>query len=201
MKNVYVKDASMYEAMRKALGKRIRIGANFPEDIRASRSDKVIWVSWDDWSRELFFGFASEMSRSLRATWWGVLVTTPDPEKYFHHQFNCYPAILGNELRGPSEYLAAIAADPGRSPADAISFNSITVLAGDSSGQWAGYFNRDFELGLVVTHSTELPPYPYDTFTDPLTAASSLLPDDGAHLKSDSAFRQLFRNFGAATAE
>jgi len=200
MTNVYVKDPSLYAAMREAISRRIRVGIDFPADIRSVSPDKIVWVSWDDWTRELFFGFVSELSRSLRATWWGILVTDPDPEKYFHHHFTSYPAILGNELSSPREYLAAIAADPGGSPADAISFNSVRVLVGDSSGQWAGYFNRDFELGVLVLHDVELPPYPYDTFANPVAAASNLLPDEGTHLMSHFAFKQLVSNYGASTA-
>lgn len=200
MTNVYVKDWSLYAAIREAASRRVRIGIDFPADIRAVGSDKLVWVSWDDWTRELFFRFVSELSRSLHATWWGVLVTDPDPEKYFHHHFACYPAILGNELSSHREYLAAIAADPGGNPADAISLNSDTVLLADSSGRWAGYFNRDFGLGVLVTHGTELPAYPYDAFPDPISAASNLLPDEGAHLKSNSAFSQLVSSYSASTA-
>lgn len=200
MTNVYVRDLSQYAAMREAIGRRVRIGIDFPADFRAVRPDKIVWVSWDDWTRELFFSFVSRLSRSLDAQWWGILVTDPDPEKYFHHHFSCYPAILGNELPGPREYLAAIGADPGGSPADAIMHNSRTVLVGDSSGRWAGYFNHDYGLGALVLHDLELPQYPYDAFADPTSAASALLPDEGTHLTSDPAFKQLVKNFSATMA-
>lgn len=200
MTNVYVKDRSLYLVMREAIGKRIRIGKDFPADVRANRTDKIVWVSWDDWQRGLFFDFVSQLSKALQATWWGITVTDPDPERYFYHHFSCYPAILGNELSTVREYLGAIGADPGGSPADAISHNSVTVLLGDSTAQWAGYFNREYELGVFVLHDMELPPYPYDTFADPVSAALNLLYDDGAHLMSHPEFKQLVSNYGAATA-
>lgn len=198
MTNVYVKDRSLYVRMREAFEKRIRIGMDFPADVRVDRRDSIVWVSSDDWRRGLFFGFISELSRFLHAEWWGVLVMEPDPERYFYHHFSCYPAILGNDFSSQQEYLAAISADPGGSLADSITDNSGVVVAGDGTGRWAAYFNRDFELGVFVLHDMELPPYPYDTFADPVAAASNLLPDDGAHLMSHSEFKQLVSNYSAA---
>lgn len=64
------------------------------------------------------------------------IVLRPDPVHYFHRHFNKYPAFEITREDSEQTYLAALNADPGGSPTDAIITNWWTCVIVPPSRKW-----------------------------------------------------------------
>ncbi|CAG4893547.1 hypothetical protein [Paraburkholderia gardini] len=73
----------------------------------------------------------------------------PDPFAYFHDNFDKYPAIVFGSDHNESEYVSALAADPGGSPADALAFNAERYVVFPDGDDWFVYADEAKETAAL----------------------------------------------------
>lgn len=79
-----------------------------------------------------------------------ISVLDPDPKNYFYHNFNYYNMLnLPIDITG-AEYLGNLATGPFKSPADAILYNSETVVWVPNNKRWAIWGQRDYEICILA---------------------------------------------------
>ncbi|MCE3234202.1 MAG: hypothetical protein K0Q50_382 [Vampirovibrio sp.] len=78
------------------------------------------------------------------------LTLDPDPVQYFHKEFSCYSAFQFPLHINDESYAQAFQNDPGHSPADALLFNSTTVIWFPNSLNWGIWAERDLEIAILA---------------------------------------------------
>ena len=85
-----------------------------------------------------------------------MVVLEPDPEVYYHANFDRYGALrLGREAPS-SEYSSALWAEPKGSPADALVHNSGVITWCGSSTTWAFWGERQWGIGIAAARSADM---------------------------------------------
>jgi hypothetical protein len=78
-----------------------------------------------------------------------VVSLKPDPLNYFHHHFSKYPAVVFRPEHDVRDFVDSLNADPGGSPADAISNNSERYVVLPLPGDWIIYADLKQELAAM----------------------------------------------------
>lgn len=97
-------------------------------------------------SRDFFSAIKSQLSSGLDH--FILVVTEPDPFKYFWKNFNWIPVIIIDQQLDFKDYVRFLNADPGGSPADAIIHNSGRVIVADNNLKMIFMFMRRQEVGI-----------------------------------------------------
>jgi hypothetical protein len=130
---------------------------HLPEQVFKSPLSLFVFINSDEIFHTVSFfqrikSFLSQIEESRLF----LAVIEPDPKDYFFHHFGKYSIVEMSVEDTNDDYLRIAQEDPGNSPADAIGFNSRVVLLFSSSGRWAIYVDRDYELGIVGFADKEL---------------------------------------------
>jgi hypothetical protein len=114
-----------------------------------------------------FFGFICEdFDNTMSADFWDFLlhpltksfndnhvliaVLDPDPKDYFYSNFGYYNMLNLPATATGAQYLKSLATGPLESPADAILYNSETIVWVPSGGRWAIWGQREYEICILA---------------------------------------------------
>jgi len=75
------------------------------------------------------------------------IVLDPDPIRYFYPHFHKYPLLEIGSEDSEDDYIAALNADPGTSPADAVGINWSEYVMLPPSKTWFIHTRRDSRSG------------------------------------------------------
>jgi hypothetical protein len=102
------------------------------------------------WQTKTFFGLVTRDPCFAEDGDWVIFALEPNPFLYFHRLFGMFPLIVGSSLASASDYIEAIHADPGDSPADAIATRSDVVVVSSRYGSALYCFDErsDFCAGF-----------------------------------------------------
>ncbi|MDE8564824.1 hypothetical protein PNH38_13220 [Anoxybacillus rupiensis] len=116
-----------------------------------------------DWTMDKdFWRTIQQLSRQTKDNYVLTAVLDPSPVEYFYKEFNYYNWMKLPVNLSPDEYLDVLELGPEESPADAVLYNSYTVIWLPPSMKWAIWGERSYGvcvLGLQdVNNSADLLP-------------------------------------------
>ncbi|MBS2773238.1 hypothetical protein KFV09_17300 [Anoxybacillus rupiensis] len=116
-----------------------------------------------DWTMDKdFWRTIEQLSRQTKDNYVLTAVLDPNPVEYFYKEFNYYNWMKLPVNLSPDEYLDVLELGPEESPADAVLYNSYTVIWLPPSMKWAIWGERSYGvcvLGLQdVNNSADLLP-------------------------------------------
>lgn len=157
-----------------SIGSLIDKEKTIPEQVFDSRLSNFAFISIEDIFSEEFFDKMKKFLSQINENDFRVFAIEPDPESYFYHNFGKYPLLMFSMDSTAQQYVSAVFADPGESPADAIGYNSSSLLVYSSSYRWAIYGSRDFEVGIFASESTALSDIFHQIYDDNLDVETAI---------------------------
>jgi hypothetical protein len=156
-------------------------GAALPDQVFRATVAAYYVIDFDQlWSEEFFCDMQRLTVRAGDASF-TFAVMKPDPDDYYYASFGKFPVLQFTTEEGADRYIAAIHDDPGKSPADAIAYNSEVIIIYPRSMRWAIYCDRNLEIGILAVMDEDLaaaiPVTPQSmTLFTPTEAVAQLLP-------------------------
>lgn len=101
-----------------------------------------------------------ELARASGDTEIYMSVREPNPVNYYFSHFGYYNALKMSSHSSGKEYFSLLAKEPKTSPADAIRYNSGTIVWMPMSGKWAIWGERSYSicvLGFAKDSKTKTP--------------------------------------------
>ncbi|GEM_PF-3259273 len=127
---------------------KILTGEDFPQKVLADKYEYAILFDFETvFSEDLFSVIKGLMERTTTEIFY-LLVAEPNPFSYFFKSFNRLPVISISRDLSFKEYIAALNADPGGSPADALIFNSSILYIVSEDLDIIYFFDRKNEIGI-----------------------------------------------------
>jgi len=149
----FLDEYSEYSINRKFVSDVIKCNTAFPDQVFTGRMRQFLFISFDLVLTRQFFTHTKSFIQAIGESAFLFSVIDPDPNTYFYKHFSKYSVIDFSITDTEEDYMAALDADPGDSPADALMHNTNSVLMHSSSSNWAIYAER--ELGIGVCSFTD----------------------------------------------
>lgn len=146
----FLNDPSEYLLNRKVVSEIIVPNALFPDRVFTDRFGHFQFVTFDQILMRPFFLNIKDFLQAIDEDTFQFSVIDPDPEEYYYGNFFKYSVVTFSSTDTGEDYIVALNADPGRSPADAIMHNSNSVLIYSFSCRWAVYGERDLGIGVCA---------------------------------------------------
>lgn len=125
-------------------------GKRLPEQVFKEGFSIFYFIEFDEIFTKLFFNKLIKFLYLENESEFIMYVTDPNPETYFLNYFNQYPIVKFSDDNTDEEYLQILLEDPGNSPADAIIYNSNTIVFFSESSEWLIYGDREMEVGVIA---------------------------------------------------
>ncbi|GGJ65704.1 hypothetical protein GGR02_000606 [Anoxybacillus voinovskiensis] len=116
-----------------------------------------------DWAMDKdFWSIIQQLSKETKDDYVLAAVLDPNPVEYFYKEFNYYNWMKLPVNLSPDEYLDVLELGPEESPADAVLYNSYTVIWLPPSMKWAIWGERSYGVCILgfqdVNNSADLLP-------------------------------------------
>ncbi len=144
----FLNERSEYTINRKFVSGVIKCEFAFPDQVFKDCMKQFLFITFDQVLMRQFFTHMKSFMHAIGENSFMFSVINPDPNTYFHKHFSKYSVIDISIADSEDDYIAALNADPGNSPADAIMHNSNSILIHSTTSNWAVYAER--ELGIAV---------------------------------------------------
>jgi hypothetical protein len=133
-----------------------------PEQVFREQFNYFLFEEFD-WAMDKdFWCTIQQLSKETKDDYVLTAVLDPNPVEYFYKEFNYYNWMKLPVNLSPDEYLDVLELGPEESPADAVLYNSYTVIWLPPSMKWAIWGERSYGvcvLGLQdVNNSADLLP-------------------------------------------
>jgi hypothetical protein len=143
-----IREKSDFHEMWKLVNAIFRVGHCMPDQVLNKSFTKFFFEEFDYGMDPLFWNAVIQpLALASGDTHVLIGILDPDPVNYFYHAFgyyNWFKLSIDNETA--NDYSDVLISGPERSEADAILYNSETVIWVPMSGKWAVWGERSVEL-------------------------------------------------------
>ena len=125
-----------------------------PEFVFSSNYSGFLFFAFDKIFTKDFFRRTEKFLRKFDEDIFWLSVMDPDPKEYFFNHFRHYGIIECIVDDTDSDYLDALNADPGGSPADALIHNSNIIAVVSPSADWIIHGDRAADVAVCAFRTT-----------------------------------------------
>lgn len=149
LENLYVREKNEFDKLNAMVKSIFDKEARLPEQVFCQpfnffMFEEFDWtISGDFWNTVKNIAFETKDDFILTA------VLEPSPEEYFYKEFNYFNWVKLPVNLSADEYLEALELGPEESPADAVVYNSYTVIWLSPSMKWAIWGERNYGISII----------------------------------------------------
>lgn len=148
-KNFFMKDIQQFNESKKKINEAFNTEKKLPEQV-FRQSFKNFKFEEFDWAMDLeFWNTLKKLALQTKDDFVLVAVLDPNPIEYFYKEFKYYNWIRLPIDLSVDEYYEILEYGPEESPADAILYNSYTVVWLSPSMRWAIWAEREYGICIV----------------------------------------------------
>lgn len=145
-----------FKEMELLVRKTFLLGCDVPNQVFNSSFGNFLFQEFDWALTPNFWDSAIQLfSHVLEDDYILVALLEPNPVSYFHQTFGYYNWFKCPLNINGHDYWEILEKSPKQSPADALLFNSETVIWLPSSLKWAIWGNRSYGLCIIAFHDKE----------------------------------------------
>ena len=148
---VFATDEHRLDDEYSSIASLVDVKNDLPSQVFVPGFSNFTFINFDDIFTGNFYEKISGFQRQINDDELTVFMLKPDPRLYFYHHFGNYPLMKFPASSSNKEYISALFADPGGSPADAVVYNSSVLLFYSTSLRWVIYGSRDFEVAIFAS--------------------------------------------------
>jgi hypothetical protein len=122
----------------------------FPLSVFAKPPSSVAFIDYSYVPSQDFFEVLKKLCRAMHVDGFSFLTTDPDPGTYYDMHFHWLPGAWFSRDDAAKTYTDFMMHDPGKSPADAISYRADEVMIVSDSSSFICYGTRVTDLVVVA---------------------------------------------------
>lgn len=149
LQSLFIKNTEVFEQRKRLVCQAVSLHRTLPEQVFATGYHRFLFEEFDWCMTPDFWPCLQNLASVSGDPTVLLAVLDPDPENYFFRTFGRFSwADLPTSLSA-SDYWDVLNVAPDSSPADAVLFNSFTVVWMPPSGDWAIWGQRRFGVCIL----------------------------------------------------
>lgn len=158
--NLFVRDNKEFNEFKEMIIAIFNIENNLPEQVFDKKFGDFKFEEFDWTMSGEFWNTLKKLAIQTKDDFVLTAVLKPNPVKYFYKEFNYYNWIKLPVNLSADEYYEILEVGPEESPADAVVYNSYTVVWLSPSMKWAIWGERDYGISVIgfnkMSHQNKL---------------------------------------------
>ncbi|PLR77523.1 hypothetical protein CU633_10000 [Bacillus sp. V3-13] len=161
--NFFVREKKEFDELKVMVNANFNLECKLPEQVfcqqfRYFKFEEFDWTMSGD-----FWNTLEKLAIETKDNFVLTAVLEPNPEEYFHKEFNYYNWVKLPVGLSADDYFEILEFGPEESPADAVLYNSNTVIWLAPSMKWAIWGERDYGVCVIgindISYRNKLLPY------------------------------------------
>lgn len=141
-KNFFIKNKDEYNKIREMVSEIFKIESSLPNQVFSKKYEDFKFEQFDLVMRGDFWNTLKQLAIQTNDDNILLAVLDPKPEEYYYKEFNYYNWIKFPVDLSVNEYYEILQYGPENSPADAVYYNSFTIVMFSPSMKWAIWGER-----------------------------------------------------------
>ncbi len=150
VENLFVKELDEFKRIYDYINCIFNIGKALPEQVFNDKFSNFMFEEFDWTMSGEFWDEIKTLAVKFNDNQIYMLVLDPDQVNYFCKEFNYFNCIKLPISLEKKEYIEALESAPEGSPADAILYNSFTVVWTSPSMRWGIWGQRDYGISIIA---------------------------------------------------
>jgi len=158
----FIRDNKEYNELKEIVSATFNIESKLPEQVFTQKYGDFKFEEFDWTMSSEFWNTLKKLANQTNDEFVLIAVLEPNPEEYFYKEFNYYNWIKLPVDLSADEYHEILEIGPEESPADAVVYNSYTIVWISPSMKWAIWGERDCSICVIgfndISHRIKLSP-------------------------------------------
>lgn len=146
----FIEDSKVFERTTIQLSKVCNINSAWPNNMFNDNFKFFECAEFDFIYSEAFFSSLVDFLKRLNEESFTFYTLNPQPHQYFYHHFKKYSVANIPVSNTYEDYNSFLNRDPNDSPADALTYNSETVVIFSQNSSWAIIGSKDWEVAIIA---------------------------------------------------
>ncbi|AST05460.1 hypothetical protein AF2641_00140 [Anoxybacillus flavithermus] len=146
---LFVRDKKEFNKLIEMASDAFYLENRLPKQVFREQFNYFLFEEFDWAMDEDFWSTIQQLSKETKDDYVLTAVLDPNPVEYFYKEFNYYNWMKLPVNLSPDEYLDVLELGPEESPADAVLYNSYTVIWLPPSMKWAIWGERSYGVCVL----------------------------------------------------
>jgi hypothetical protein len=156
LETLFVRDDKEFNELWRMANDIFYLERRLPKQVFREQFNHYLFEEFDWAMSEDFWDNICKLARKAKDDFVLTAVLDPDPVEYFHKEFHYYNWIKIPIGLPSDEYFAVLELGPEESPADAVLYNSYTVIWISPSMKWAIWAERNYGVCVLGSQDTSI---------------------------------------------
>jgi hypothetical protein len=153
IKNFFVKEANEFKQIYNDINGIFNVEKGLPEQVFNDRFSNFLCEEFDWTMSDKFWDLLKTLAIKSNDDQIFMMVLDPNPVDYYHKEFNYYSCLKFPISIVNTEYFETLEIGPDESPADAILYNSFTIVWTSPSMKWGIWGQREYGVSIIAINN------------------------------------------------